>query len=363
MGAVLDPAIFGLEKTRHLPNASTFCGRCESVCPMMIPLPKLMRHWRDREFERALQPATQRWGIKFWAFFAARPALYRLATRIAMRALGNLGSESGRFKKLPLAGGWTQHRDMPAPEGRTFMDQYRARSLGNPPHERARRGPRKGAPGAWRVRHRTGAPSRGGSAPPCAKPNLIPARGQLEPAARVELFCLMAEKVAAAVRRLAGPDDVPHAVADHLRQHNLPMRIRTGADPAIEGLPWERVPQLDRLVGPSDGSDPVALSRAFGGVAETGTLVLLSGPENPTTLNFLPDTHIVMIAAADIVGDYESIWRRLRELHGPGSMPRTVNMITGPSRSADIEQTLILGAHGPRALLILVLGEAEGSAR
>ena len=130
MGAVLDPAIFGLEKTRHLPNASTFCGRCESVCPMMIPLPKLMRHWRDREFERALQPATQRWGIRLWAFFARRPALYRLATRIAMRALGNLGAESGGFRSLPLAGGWTAHRDMPAPDGRTFMDQYRSRSAG-----------------------------------------------------------------------------------------------------------------------------------------------------------------------------------------------------------------------------------------
>jgi L-lactate dehydrogenase complex protein LldF len=127
MGAVLDPAIFGLERTRHLPNASTFCGRCENVCPMMIPLPKLMRHWREKEFERALSPATQRYGIRFWAFFAKRPALYRIATRFAMRALGNLGAERGRFKSLPLAQGWTKHRDMPAPEGSTFMDQYRAR--------------------------------------------------------------------------------------------------------------------------------------------------------------------------------------------------------------------------------------------
>lgn len=188
------------------------------------------------------------------------------------------------------------------------------------------------------------------------RPNLIPARGQLEPAARVELFCLMAEKVSASVRRLARVDDVPGAVAEHLRQHNMATRIRTGADPAIEGLPWDREPHLERLVGPSDGSDPVALSRAYAGVAETGTLILLSGPENPTTLNFLPDTHIVMIAAADIAGDYESVWRRLRELHGPGILPRTVNMITGPSRSADIEQTLILGAHGPRSLHILVVG-------
>jgi L-lactate dehydrogenase complex protein LldF len=125
MGAVLDPAFFGLERTRDLPNASTFCGRCESVCPMMIPLPKLMRHWRNKEFERALQPAAQRYGLRAWAWLATRPALYRLATRIAIRALGNLGGERGRFATLPLASGWTAHRDMPAPQGRTFMDQYR----------------------------------------------------------------------------------------------------------------------------------------------------------------------------------------------------------------------------------------------
>ena len=127
IGQALDPAIFGLEKTRELPNASTFCGRCESVCPMMIPLPDLMRHWREKEFERGLSPATQRFGIRFWAFFARRPRLYRFATRIAMRALGNLGHAKGRFRTLPLAGGWTKHRDLPAPAGRTFMDEYRAR--------------------------------------------------------------------------------------------------------------------------------------------------------------------------------------------------------------------------------------------
>ena len=127
IGAVLDPVIFGLEKTRDLPNASTFCGRCESVCPMKIPLPKLMRHWREREFERGLSPSTQRFGIGFWAFFAARPRLYRLATRVAMGVLGRLGRRRGRFASLPLAGGWTRHRDMPAPSGRTFMDLHKAR--------------------------------------------------------------------------------------------------------------------------------------------------------------------------------------------------------------------------------------------
>ena len=188
-------------------------------------------------------------------------------------------------------------------------------------------------------------------------PNIIPARGQLPQAERVELFCRLAEKVAATVRRLERPAEVPAAVAEHLRRHNLPLQVRTGADPAIAALPWETEPHLERLVGPSDGGDPVSLSHAFAGVAESGTLILLSGPDNPTTLNFLPDTHIVMVRADDIAGDYESVWRRLRGIHGHGALPRTVNFVTGPSRSADIEQTLILGAHGPRALHILVVGQ------
>ncbi len=91
-------------------------------------------------------------------------------------------------------------------------------------------------------------------------------------------------------------------------------------------------------------------------MAESGTLVLLSGSDNPTTLNFLPDAHIVMLSADDLAGDYEAVWSRIRERCGAGGLPRTVNLVTGPSRSADIEQTLILGAHGPRALHILVVG-------
>jgi L-lactate dehydrogenase complex protein LldF len=75
MGSVLTPSLIGVDKAGHLPNASTFCGRCESVCPVRIPLPKMMRHWREREFERHLTPATQRKGLDIWAFFAKRPAL------------------------------------------------------------------------------------------------------------------------------------------------------------------------------------------------------------------------------------------------------------------------------------------------
>jgi L-lactate dehydrogenase complex protein LldG len=185
--------------------------------------------------------------------------------------------------------------------------------------------------------------------------HLIPQRGQLDRAGRIDLFGRMAESVQATVARVASPAAVPEAVAEHLRRANLPAELRMGADPRLAALPWDRT-QLTIRHGASDGSDAVGVSHAEAGVAETGTLVLLSGPDNPTTINFLPDTHLVVVRAEDIVGDYETVWRRLRERLGPGAMPRLVNMITGPSRSADIEQTLLLGAHGPRALHIVVVG-------
>jgi L-lactate dehydrogenase complex protein LldF len=125
MGAVLTPALIGVDKAGQLPNASTFCGRCEAVCPVRIPLPRLMRHWREREFERHLTPATVRSGLKLWGFFARRPALYRMATRVAMGALALAGGSRGRFRALPLARSWTATRDFPAPQGETFQARWR----------------------------------------------------------------------------------------------------------------------------------------------------------------------------------------------------------------------------------------------
>jgi L-lactate dehydrogenase complex protein LldF len=129
MGAVLTPSLIGVEEGGQLPNASTFCGRCEAVCPVRIPLPSMMRHWREREFERHLSPAAVRYGIGLWAFFAKRPVLYRLTTDIAMRALYLFGRARGRFASLPFAGGWTRYRDFPAPQGATFQSRWRAKSV------------------------------------------------------------------------------------------------------------------------------------------------------------------------------------------------------------------------------------------
>ena len=124
MGSVLTPSLVGVDQAGHLPNASTFCGKCESVCPVKIPLPKLMRHWREREFERHLSPQGTRTGMGVWAWFARRPAAYRFATRLGAWVLGALGRKKGKFTSLPLASGWTAGRDLPAPEGETFFARY-----------------------------------------------------------------------------------------------------------------------------------------------------------------------------------------------------------------------------------------------
>ena len=128
MGAVLSPGLLGVDEAGHLPNASTFCGRCEEVCPVHIPLPKMMRHWREREFERHLTPNSYRKGIQLWAFIALRPNLYKRLTSFQMRILGWIGRRRGRFTSVPMAKGWTKYRDLPAPEGKTFQKQWSERS-------------------------------------------------------------------------------------------------------------------------------------------------------------------------------------------------------------------------------------------
>jgi L-lactate dehydrogenase complex protein LldG len=187
-----------------------------------------------------------------------------------------------------------------------------------------------------------------------APKGLVPERGNLAGAALFDLFKAQAAATLATLEEVDTLDKVPEAVADYLRRGNLPARTRVGD--ALSGLPWGGT-ALEVTTGASDGRDLVAVNRAFGGVAETGTLALVSGPDSPTTLNFLPDYAIAVLKRSEITGDYETLWARLRERFGKGVMPRTVNWVTGPSRSGDIEQTILLGAHGPRSVHIIVVDD------
>jgi len=187
-----------------------------------------------------------------------------------------------------------------------------------------------------------------------APAGVIPARGQGEAAARLATFKFEAERAQASVVEVADGSEVPAEIARYLREANLPATLRTGEDPRLLAMPW-RETALEVTRGPSDGHDLNGASAAFAAVAESGTLVLASGADNPTTVNFLPETHVVVLSAADVTGDYETAFAMIRARYGKGVMPRTINFITGPSRSADIEQTLLLGAHGPRRLHIVIV--------
>ncbi|MDF1606806.1 lactate utilization protein [Hoeflea sp. YIM 152468] len=184
---------------------------------------------------------------------------------------------------------------------------------------------------------------------------IIPNRADLPKAGQVELFCAMAAQSGATVSRLGDYAEVPAEVSSYLRARNLPAAIRIGADKRLKKARWDSEKHLEIRQGASDGGDLAGVSHAMAGIAETGTLALVSGQDNPTTINFLPEHHIVLLRSADIKGDMETVWSMLRKSQGQGEMPRALNLITGPSRSGDIEQTILLGAHGPRALHIIVV--------
>lgn len=188
-----------------------------------------------------------------------------------------------------------------------------------------------------------------------AQPGIIPARGQLKKDARLELFSAQAAAVSATMTRVKSYGEIAGAVTAYLRSRNLPMSVRVGADKRLAKAGWSGEKTLEVLKGASGGHDMTGVSHAFAGIAETGTVALLSGPDNPTTLNFLPEHHIVVVSAKEIEGDMEAVWAKLRKTHGKGVMPRALNLVTGPSRSGDIEQTILLGAHGPRALHLIIV--------
>lgn len=168
----------------------------------------------------------------------------------------------------------------------------------------------------------------------------------------VERFIRKMEAVHGAVVRVAEMSRVSEAVDAHLEQHGIPPELVVAPDPYLEEIQWSNRFAVERRA--AGGDDRVSVTGAFAGIAETGTLVLLSGPESPTTLNFLPDDHIVVLRVDRIVTHMEDVWARLRNERS--RMPRTVNLITGPSKTADVEQTIQEGAHGPRRLRVILVG-------
>ena len=187
--------------------------------------------------------------------------------------------------------------------------------------------------------------------------NLVPARATaLDHRGRVDLFVAMAEEVQATVARVSSLGAVPEAVAGYLAAANLPAELVLAADARLADIPWNERSLLRIRRGRAEAGDAVSLTPCFAAIAETGTLMLISGADTPTTLNFLPDTHIVVVHREQVVATYEDGWDRLRVGDG---LPRAINFITGPSRTGDIEQRIELGAHGPRRLHIVLVDDRQ----
>ena len=188
-------------------------------------------------------------------------------------------------------------------------------------------------------------------------PTLIPARADLEPADRLNLFIEKAKAVQTDVERVDLYEDVPERIAQYLRAHNLPMQLVRASDPRLDQLDWSR-----HLIETREGSpgvdDAIGLTTAFAGIAETGTLLLSSDAGHPTMLAFLPETAIILLPSQRVARAYEDTLHAYRA--DRSDMPRSINFITGPSRSGDIEQTLQLGAHGPKRLLIMLVDQECG---
>jgi L-lactate dehydrogenase complex protein LldG len=190
---------------------------------------------------------------------------------------------------------------------------------------------------------------------------LIPARSRLPRPGQIALLVRNIEKEFGTVARVASPDDVPAAVTDYLAAQNLPTDLAMAPHPELQGLPWHERPMLHIRAGRAMSGDLVSLQHGYAAVAETGTLMLPSGPDRPTTLNLLSDTTIVVLRASRVVGAFEEAWDMLRaerrDALSGGFMPRNVMLVTGPSRSADIESVLELGAHGPRRLHVVLIDD------
>ena len=358
MGAVLTPALVGIAEAGHLPNASTFCGRCESVCPVKIPLPKMMRHWRERQFAEKLSAAG----------LSPRP-----------RSVGRGGAAAGAVSRADRSRrdacwlGRRFTRPFPQPAARVRLDRGARHAGAGGPHfpkpvgrttasaavsDAARANPRQYTrrARAWfavadvaaELAERVAAHRR----------NLVPARAaSLDPAARIDLFVRDGRGGAddGGAGRLAR--ERPGRGGALSRGRKPAGRIGHGARSRARRAAVARA-AADSGSGAAAPKPPtsVSLTPCLAAVAETGTLMLISGAQTPTTLNFLPDTHIVVVHAGQIVASYEDGWDLLR---ARGGLPRTVNFVTGPSRTGDIEQRIQLGAHGPRRLHVVLVDDRE----
>jgi L-lactate dehydrogenase complex protein LldG len=189
--------------------------------------------------------------------------------------------------------------------------------------------------------------------------HLVPQLGQAPKDALPGRFASALEAHGATVIEIVERGELPRAVSGYLAEHGLAPRLASGAEPLFAALAWSSA-GIEHTTWDALPTFEASLSRALAGVAETGTLLLASGAENPTSLAFLPETHIVAVARSDIVGCYEDAFEIVRAAYEVRPLPRSLNLVTGPSRTGDIGGRIVTGAHGPRRLAVIIFNGSEG---
>ena len=318
MGAVLTPSLIGVEAGGQLPKASTFCGRCEEVCPMKIPSAQDDAALARAGIREALVAPCNAMGPGVLGVFrSASPALPpgQPAGAVGVAPLCRPQGSSRLLAACRRLDAVSRHADAAGPEFHGPDREPQALSA----RDRI----------LSRVTSATAALSKTGL-PPARSPAMALTEGP----ARIGRFMAKVERSAATISRIASISDLPAAIGHELRQRNLPASIRHGQDPLFRGIAWGAI---ETSVGVGRLEEPVTLSRAELAMAETGTLVLTSGPDNPVTLAFLGETHFMVVRAADVMGGFEDMWAEIRRRNLD---PRTINLITGPSRSGDIGQKI-----------------------
>lgn len=223
---------------------------------------------------------------------------------------------------------------------------------------RIRRATMNAAPGAQGSADPAAAPARLRTPPPVPVPEIA----RPPQAERLERFTAKATELGCSIARIPGLQAAPDAAAAWLREQGAAPKLAVAPDPALSSLDWTAA-GLAPVAGPArdalDGA--TSITRAWAGVAETGAIAVASDATFPVSHALLPDRHIILLEESQIVGGYEDVWARIRQTRDSQGVPRAVIFIGGPSRTADIEATLVMGAHGPRAVHVLIAG-ATGDA-
>jgi L-lactate dehydrogenase complex protein LldF len=347
IGSVVSPGLLGLPRFGHLAQASSLCGACKDVCPVDIDLPRLLTNVRagqgnqPRSAEGVGLALLSRVGLRAYNAIGSSPRLFELSQRLGGIA-ARIISPFSEWMWLPAWTGWGYSKDLPRPALKPFRARFRPKDS---PLETGTRGatpPLTSSPTTTEPSHNGRGPGNPGSAIDTGSP-------EIEPVDLVLRFVQELEALGAQAYRTK-ESELPALLLGILRERSIDSVL---AWDTIEPVDLTRLCDVGiRLVRSVDPTIRAGITGATFAVAQTGTLVLTSGAGQPLTASLMPEIHIAVIRSRQIVWSLEEALQASKIPQASAAV-----LVTGPSRTADIEMTLTLGVHGPRELHVCIVDE------